>query len=285
MWFAIGWVMVRSRRGEPPLAGGAVDAWDRETDAADEALFDLLEGWLAAHAPPDLAWTFHRHLNNERGVLQLASSRNRRGAQPTALELLRWCAEHGPGSFGVVHVRDEDRGTTGVWVLRDGVVEERDDPFGFPGQRPIGVVEIAHQDGALRLPVVAGGFRHDDGRLSVWLEARATDGEAFPPTVMLGMLDLDCPHPPTPGQAWDLEDDIAAHAPQSGLPRAHAYFSFHAQQVRAQLAVTAVGPGSLGVSLRFVTEDVVYYGESARPTPTTAEATLPACAADELWDP
>lgn len=99
MLFAIGWVVVRSSR-EPYLSvlddpgterfGAEIDRVDDQVDRADEALFRDLEDYLRQHTPPDLEWHFRRDMNNVRGILQFASSRNHRGEKPTVIELLRW---------------------------------------------------------------------------------------------------------------------------------------------------------------------------------------------------
>lgn len=159
MLLAIGWAVVRSSR-EPYRALlekhgansdeflSAIDDTDEAVGQADEQLFDRLERYLADLGPPDLDWHFRRHMNNASGLLTFSSSRNHRGLSPSAVEVLRWLAENGPGSYGLVYLHDdEDVGDTGrlrgrdssdhsnefrVWRLLDGKLEELDDPFLSP---------------------------------------------------------------------------------------------------------------------------------------------------------
>lgn len=156
MLVAYGWVRVRSsldplrnlRRLEAHERSNAEDAADDAIDKADELLFDQLESFLSAYMMPDLDWHFRRHMNNERGILLFSSSTNHRGTEPSALCVLRWLAEHGPDSYGLVYIHDDEdsgesarmRGRDGrdrsnefrVWRLRGGDVSELDDPFLSP---------------------------------------------------------------------------------------------------------------------------------------------------------
>lgn len=156
MFAAYGWVIVRSSLDSLralPEAGDAShllaeELADDSVANSDERLFDRIERFLASHEPPDLDWHFRRHMNNEDGILMFSSSRNHRGCNPTAVEVLRWIAEQGPDSYGLVYVHDDEdcgesgrmRGRTGndhrnefrVWRLRLGRIDELDDPFLSP---------------------------------------------------------------------------------------------------------------------------------------------------------
>jgi hypothetical protein len=149
MLFAIGWVVVRSTR-EPYVALMKATSTEYDVDAeirvdelvdrADEELFAALQAYLKKHDPPDLDWHFRPHLNNASGVLQFASSRNHRGEAPTALELLRWIAQHGPDSYGIVYLHDDEDQKSPrdmsneyrVFRLLHGTIDEHDDPFLSP---------------------------------------------------------------------------------------------------------------------------------------------------------
>lgn len=148
MLFAIGWVVVRSSR-EPyarltdeAAATGQDDEADDVVEEADRKLFAELEAFLTPNAPPDLDWHFRPGMSHKRdGILHLSSVRNHRGSQLTAVDVLTWLAEHGPGSYGLVYLHDdEDLSRTSndhsnefrVWRLRRGLVEELSDPFFSP---------------------------------------------------------------------------------------------------------------------------------------------------------
>lgn len=157
MLFAIGWAIVRASRGDysriPSEASSAaraalLETLDDETRQADLIVFDRLEDFLRGFAAPDLSYGFNRQLNNVYGVLQLCSSRNHRGQSPSAVEVLRWLAANAAGSYGLVYLHDDEdqverggeRGRDGtdrtgefrVWRLRNGCLDELDDPFLSP---------------------------------------------------------------------------------------------------------------------------------------------------------
>ena len=77
-------------------------------------------------------------MNNHSGLLTFSSSRNHRGQDPAVLKLFRWLAEHGPGSFGLAHLHDDEAPTEDaansfevVRLLR-GRIEHLEDPFFSP---------------------------------------------------------------------------------------------------------------------------------------------------------
>ena len=140
MFDAQGWIRVRSSRDAyvEGLSGEEIDALDRATDLADEALWDQLEQHLAKYGietassgevrPIGLSlikYQFHRHLNYSSGLLTLATSRNHRCRD--FAELIAWIAEKGPGSYGIIYVHDdEDEQTSNafqVWRILKGRVE------------------------------------------------------------------------------------------------------------------------------------------------------------------
>ena len=123
-----------------------IDLVDAKVETADLSLFNELEGFLAKFQSPDLDWDFRRQLNNHSGILRFSTYRNHRG-EPSALRILYWLAEHGPGSYGLVYVHDdEDTSRTNsfgaspidhtnefrVWRLLRGAVDELSDPFLSP---------------------------------------------------------------------------------------------------------------------------------------------------------
>jgi CheY-like chemotaxis protein len=152
MLSAHGWVVVRSSRAaHKGVDTAGCDDLDATGAAADERLFAALEAFLTPSELPDLDWSFRRQMNNERGILMLSSSRNHRGARPMVLRVLDWLAEHGPGSYGLIYLHDDQDGRTGpassgedtidfsehyrVWRLRDGKIDELADPFLSPRDR------------------------------------------------------------------------------------------------------------------------------------------------------
>lgn len=146
MIFAAGWCVLRSSR-DLYVTTAASDA--REMDAAiraaDAKLWASFRKWMETNPSPWLIWTLHEHHNNHKGLLQVYLSRNHRGSPFWGM--LSWIAEHGPGSYGLFHVHD-DEDSTGPPYARDipedysnvfrvhrimrGRVEELADPFFSP---------------------------------------------------------------------------------------------------------------------------------------------------------
>ena len=146
---AYGWAIARSSREEHEDASpDELDAIDERVAEADAVLFLELEKFLQQFEPPDLDWHFRSQLNNAQGILTLSSSRNHRGVMPTVVAVLHWLSQHGPASYGIVYLHDDEDFAAGaepqrrdgkdhrnafrVWRLCRGRVEEFDDPFLSP---------------------------------------------------------------------------------------------------------------------------------------------------------
>ena len=142
MLFGVGWCVLRS--SQLPYATATIDdlhAVDAQVDAADEQLWRDFRAWMSENASPFLSWTLHEQHNNHRGVLQCFVSRNHRSSP--FWPMLEWIAEHGPGSYGLFHVQDdEDLGDFGdrqsggdhsnvfrIHRVLNGRVDELPDPF------------------------------------------------------------------------------------------------------------------------------------------------------------
>jgi hypothetical protein len=146
MIFAAGWCVLRtSRSAYATTATADARTLDAAIDAADEELWAAFRRWMAANASPWLLWTLHEHHNNHKGLLQVYLSRNHRSSPLWAM--LGWIAEHGPGSYGLFYVHD-DEDAAGLRYGRDipedynnvfrvhrvmnGRVDELADPFFGP---------------------------------------------------------------------------------------------------------------------------------------------------------
>lgn len=147
MFAAHGWIIVRSSRDELRAAATAnlfdeLDDVDERIEAADQVLFDQLEAHLESVYFASLDYSFTRQLNHQNGILRYSSASNHRGDPPAAIGIMEWIGDRGPDSYGVVFVHDdEDVGETRrcgrsgedysgefrVWVLKGGVICERDD--------------------------------------------------------------------------------------------------------------------------------------------------------------
>jgi hypothetical protein len=107
MIFAAGWCVLRtSREAYRTASVQDVRAEDRAIDAADARLWADFRLWMAENPSPWLLWTLYEHHNNHNGFLQVYLSRNHR-ASPF-WDMLEWVAAHGPGSYGLFHVHDDE---------------------------------------------------------------------------------------------------------------------------------------------------------------------------------
>ena len=119
---------------------------DARIEVADKELWAAFEQWMGGHETPWLKWHLHEHLNNHAGILLFCISRNHRGSP--VWEMLRWITDHGPGSYGLFYVHDDEdivdasrfgRGITTdynnlfrVHRILNEALTELDDPFFGP---------------------------------------------------------------------------------------------------------------------------------------------------------
>jgi len=133
MIISIGWCVLRTPRSAYVQTSlDDIDALDKAISAADAKLWSDFREWMAANSSPWLLWTLHEQHNNHKGMLQVYLSRNHRGSP--FWDMLEWIAEHGPGSYGLFHVNDDEASETSGNVFRvhrimNGRVDEMPDPF------------------------------------------------------------------------------------------------------------------------------------------------------------
>jgi hypothetical protein len=136
MIIGIGWCVLRTSRSAYAQTGlDEVDVLLEAISAADAKLWCDFREWMAANSSPWLLWTLHEQHNNHKGMLQVYLSRNHRGSP--FWDMLAWIAEHGPGSYGLFHVNDDEESETSGNVFRvhrimNGRVDEMPDPFFGP---------------------------------------------------------------------------------------------------------------------------------------------------------
>lgn len=145
MLLATGWFVVQVLRpGYADAVADSLDALDHAYDAQDEQLWSALELQLQQlqQKDPFLHCQWHRRLNNARGLLQIAVSRNHRSG--SVWDLLDWLAQSSPGNYGLLYVHDDEdvagaRAGGGdfanvlrVWRLRRGQLSEHADALLSP---------------------------------------------------------------------------------------------------------------------------------------------------------
>jgi hypothetical protein len=138
-----GWCLLRATR--PGGAGHLEpdpDARDEQSDHADSLLWASFRAWMGANGDPFMVWQFSERSNNDSGVLTFSVSRNHRLSG--VWEMLDWIAVHGPGSYGLFFVHDDEdnavndgygragvdySNTYRVHRLLHGTLTEMEDPF------------------------------------------------------------------------------------------------------------------------------------------------------------
>ena len=138
-----GWCVLRARQpSDARSLEPDPDRRDEEAERADGVLWADFRTWMETSGDPFIVWTLCERNNNDRGVLTFSVSRNHRSSAVWAM--LAWIASHGPGSYGLFYVHDDEdvvrtpgKGRpTGdhsnsfrVHRLVHGVLTEMDDPF------------------------------------------------------------------------------------------------------------------------------------------------------------
>lgn len=136
MIISIGWCVLRaSRNSHAQTTAADAHIMDEAIAASDARLWASFREWMAANSSPLLLWTLHEQHNNHKGMLQVYLSRNHRGSP--FWDMLEWIAEHGPGSYGLFYVNDDEESETSGNVFRvhriaNGRVDELPDPFFGP---------------------------------------------------------------------------------------------------------------------------------------------------------
>lgn len=133
-----GWAVIRSR----------YTATDEDDEAANRELGPLLDGLSQQIAVAHIAAHFHiSPLFNSMASLTVSGLRNHREAE--VIEIFAWLATHGPGSYGLLYVLDDEdpRGDEyalnfRVFRLARGLLQELADPFLSP---PLPVVEDEYE--------------------------------------------------------------------------------------------------------------------------------------------
>ena len=145
---------------------------------------------------------------------------------------------------------------------------------------------IDHQDGALTFKLAKGGFFIKEGRLTISVETEATDDEQFPDCALFCLEGHKLSEDFKVGDSFEAERTLAdAFGEHENLPMAHAYFTFHAEEVRLQFTVDEVREGEIVVSLEATHDDVDHYDEKAKITPTKGKFALKQAAKEDLWVP
>jgi hypothetical protein len=101
-----GWCVLRSSR-EPYRSATfeTVDDIDDQVDAADRELWKAFRAWMSERGA-SARWQLIEQFNIDRGTLQFFDSKNHRAS--VVWDMMQWIAKHGPGSFGLFYVHDDE---------------------------------------------------------------------------------------------------------------------------------------------------------------------------------
>ncbi|WP_414653003.1 Imm7 family immunity protein [Ideonella sp.] len=136
MILSVGWCVLRSSRiAYAHTSAEDARLMDEAIAEADARLWVSFREWMASNSSPLLLWTLHEQHNNHQGMLQVYLSRNHRGSP--FWDMLGWIAEHGPSSYGLFYVNDDEESDSSGNVFRvhrimSGRVDEMPDPFFGP---------------------------------------------------------------------------------------------------------------------------------------------------------
>lgn len=147
MLVGYGWCVLRASREAYRNAtlDNAIDTVDDATAKVDGELWAAFRRWMQAQATAELQWMLYERHGNDSGILLYCVSRNHRAS--SVWDMLGWITEHGPGSYGLFYVHDDEdlidnksygrgqsdySGVFRVHRLANGRVDEFDDPFLSP---------------------------------------------------------------------------------------------------------------------------------------------------------
>ena len=141
MFLAFGWVVIQSSQESYVGIDPASEQADRLDDIVNEKdgrLIKEMELWLKANQSqyPLFKYQFTPYLNNHTGLLQFHTSRNH------YCSFTKTCVEHivesSEGSYGLVHVHDDESFEFGleVWRILDGKITKKTDEFFTPFKSP-----------------------------------------------------------------------------------------------------------------------------------------------------
>src|SRR5258708_3482083 len=126
---------------------------------------------------------------------------------------------------------------------------------------------IAHQDGGLVFRLQQGGFCLSENTITISVETEPVGNVEFPECALLCLEGYPLTGPLRVGDAFEHQGGFE-HNSNSRLPRAHAYFCFHALTVFIRCTVQAIKRDSVVFALEALHDDVAYYDKRSKPSPT-----------------
>lgn len=145
---------------------------------------------------------------------------------------------------------------------------------------------ILHQDGDVTFDLIKGGYCLENGSLTISIETERADKEGFPDCALFCISDHPVSGALKPGDSFTGENcDTGIDISRTASAEAFAYFEFHALNVHTIWTVVSIDKDDIRFSLLARHDDVDYYDQRAKPTPTRGEFTLSPRLRSELWNP
>lgn len=138
---------------------------------------------------------------------------------------------------------------------------------------------IAHQDGNLEFLYETGGYRIENGVITISVSTEAAPEVEFPACALF-CLEHTISGPLKVGDKFE-----GSNQNLSERLRAYAYFGFHVEQVSIKWEVLAIDGDKVTFSLTSEHDDVDYYDSRAKRTPTSGVFELSPKSRHELWCP
>ena len=141
MFLAYGSVIIQSSQEMyvgVDSASDEADKIDEIVKSKDEKLIKEMELWLNENQSRSSLFKFQftPYLNNDSGIFQFHTSRNHFCA--FTWECVQHIADNSQGSYGLVHVHDDENFEFGleVWRILDGKITKQTDEFFTPFKSP-----------------------------------------------------------------------------------------------------------------------------------------------------
>lgn len=144
---------------------------------------------------------------------------------------------------------------------------------------------IAHQDGDLHYKLKRGGYCITSDSISISVETKAIAKEQFPDCALLALEGFPLKDSLTSGTVFEHRGGMLEDRDDS-LPKAHGYFTFHAEKVAIRWTVESIETDAVVFRLEATQDDVIYYEPArSKKTPTQGLFRLARKPRSRLWIP
>ena len=153
---------------------------------------------------------------------------------------------------------------------------------------PLNTLQIEHQDKKLSYRLTNGGYAFDEENISISVSTEAVNDEQHPRDACIALEQYPIAIPLKSGAVLECNGGRLNHFDHElnhVLTKGHGYFGFHAEEIFMRWSVISIGWKYLTVGLEATHDDVNYYDEHAKRTPTRGMFRLEKKQVSELWFP